>query len=267
MIDFFTQPFMVRGFAAAAVAGFTLPLLGVFLVPKKLSLLGDASSHVALASLMVAVFAGIPTGVFIYVFPVAAVYFMLVMMTRFKISGDQALVILLAMGATATSLAISFGARVSLSSVLFGSILLVELYDIAAGLGLALFVGLFTVRNFNQVVLFTVSDELAQTKGFSTNLFTLFAAVATGLSIVVGVKIAGVLLVTALLAIPYTASSLIATSLKKTILMSVAMGEASTVSGIFLSYFAGISPGAASVLIVLGLLAFSLVLHSMKIRI
>ncbi|MEM4187271.1 MAG: metal ABC transporter permease, partial [Candidatus Caldarchaeum sp.] len=66
MIDVFQQPFMARALAAGVIASFLLPLLGNFLIPKKLSLLGDASSHFVFASLAVSALVGLRSGVLSY---------------------------------------------------------------------------------------------------------------------------------------------------------------------------------------------------------
>ncbi len=254
MIEPFQQPFMLRAFAAAVLSGITLPLVGSFLVPKKLSLLGDASSHFTFAALAVAALAGLGFIMLPYVIPILAVYGILKTMRLLKLSGDQALAIYLTLGAATASVALSLGARINLNAVLFGSLLLVQPEDLLASLGVAAFVVGFTAARFGSAVLYVVNEELARLKGVNTGLYELLFAVFAGLSIAVGVKIAGVLLVTALLVIPPTASSAIATSMKKSLALAVAVGLSSLTAGTYASYYVGLAPGALTVIILLSLL-------------
>jgi zinc transport system permease protein len=254
MIEPFQQPFMLRAFAAAILSGITLPLIGSFLVPKKLSLLGDASSHFTFAALAVAALAGLGLFMLPYIIPVLAVYGILKTMRVLKLSGDQALAIFLTLGAATASVALSLGARINLNAVLFGSLLLVQPEDLLASLVVALFVAGFITARFGSAVLYVVNEELARVKGVPTGLYELFFAVFAGLSIALGVKIAGVLLVTSLLVIPPTASSAIATSMKKSLALAVAVGLSSLIAGTYASYYVGLAPGALTVAILLALL-------------
>lgn len=267
MIELIELPFIQRALLAAVIAGFLLSLIGSYIVPKKLSLIGDASSHVAFSAIGLTALMGLETGLLIYLVPATAIYVILVMINRFKISGDQALAILLALGAAMASLTISLGARISLHSVLFGSILLVSVEDVLAGTVLAAISAVFVSLNFGKTILYTLNEELARIRGVKVGLYQFFFAVTAGLSIVTGIKVAGVLLVTALVAIPTTAASLISNSFRKSIMIAVLFGIASTTTSIIVSYYLGITPGAAAVFVLMGILAASSLLWKLKVRI
>ncbi len=267
MIDLFQQPFMLRALAASLIAGFLLPLLGNFLVPKKLSLLGDASSHFIFASLAVSALMGVGSGLIAYPTAVLAVFGMLQMIKRLGMTGDKALAVFLSLGSATASLAITVGARINLNAVLFGSLLLVQLEDLLSGLAVAVSTSLFIFTRFRQVVMYTVNEELARVRGVPVNLYGMLLSVFTGLSIVSGVKIAGVLLVTALLVIPTVATSPISTSLRRAIVYSIIIGEASLFLGIVLSYYTETAPGTSSVFILLTIFALMLFLSSKGVKI
>ncbi|MEM4303362.1 MAG: metal ABC transporter permease [Candidatus Caldarchaeum sp.] len=267
MIDVFQQPFMARALAAGVIASFLLPLLGNFLIPKKLSLLGDASSHFVFASLAVSALVGLSSGVLSYPLAVIAVFGMLQMVKGLKMAGDQALAIFLALGGATASIAISSGARINLNAVLFGSVFLVELDDLLAGVAIASLTGFFIIKKFREIVIFTVNEELARVRGVPVKLYELLLAAVSGLSIVAGVKIAGILLVTALLVLPAVSISLVATSMKKAITLSIAIGESCMFAGIVSSYYTGMAPGASTVYILLAIFAMSGALMKMGIKI
>lgn len=267
MIELLQLPFIQRSLTAAAIAGFLLPLIGNYIVPKKLSLLGDSSSHVAFAAIGVTALLGLTTDAFVYFLPALAIYVTLQLTNRFKISGDQALAIILTIAAAVASLTISFGARVNLSAVLFGSLLFVTVEDVLASLTVAAVTASFVFVNFGKTILYTLNEELARIRGINVSLYQVFFAVVAGLSVVTGIKIAGVLLVTALIAVPTAAATLVSRSFRAALTTSIVLGMISTCSGVFLSYYTGITPGAASVLILVSILALAIVLRKLGLRI
>lgn len=258
---------MQRAFLAAAVAGFLLPFVGCFIVPKRLSLLGDSSSHFVLASVALGALFGVSGVLLAYVAVVLGVFAALRLVRGLGLSGDQVLAILLSLSAAVASLAISRGARISLSSVLFGSLLAVQVEDIVAGLVVAVSAALYVIRNFSGVLLYTVSEELARIRGVNVSLYEVLFSLVTGLAVAVSVRIVGVLLVTALIVVPVMAGSLLVSSMRKAILLSVILGEASLFSGVILSYLLDISPGAATVFVLMAGFSISLLLSKSGLRV
>lgn len=266
-MEAFQQPSMLRAFAAAAISGLLLPLLGNFLVPKKLSLLGDASSHFTFAALAIGALVGFVNIAIAYVMAVLAVLGILRLVRGLRLAGDQALAIFLSLGAAIAALAISVGARLNLSAILFGSVLVVQVEDLVGGLAVSIFTVVFTVARFGNVILYTVSDELARIRGVRVQLYEFLLALAAGLAIVSGVKIVGVLLITALLVIPAASTSLLASSLKRAIVASILIGELSLFLGVLSSFYLNIAPGALAVFILLSVFGASLVASRLGLRI
>lgn len=266
MWEVFLQPFMQRAFVAAAVAGFILPFIGCFVVPKRLSLLGDSSSHFVLAAVALGALFGL-SGVYVaYVSVVVGVFVALRLVRGLGLSGDQALAILLSLSAAVASLAISRGARVGLVSVLFGSLLAVGVEDVVAGFLVSVFAALFVFRNFGGVLLYTVSEELARVRGVNVGLYEVLFAVVTGLAVAVSVRVVGVLLVTALIVVPVMVGGLLVSSMRGAILVSVVLGEVALFVGVVLSYLLDVSPGAATVFVLLGALLVAFLLRRFGLR-
>jgi len=267
MIEVFQQAFMLRALAAAAIAGLALPLLGNFIVPKKLSLLGDSSSHFTFAALALGALLGFFNIILVYVMAVLAVLGTLKLVRSLRIAGDQALAVFLSIGAVTASIAISMGARLNLNAILFGSVLVVQLEDLVAGSAISLFTIAFAASRFGKMILYTVNEELARVMGVRVQFYEAMLAVMAGLAIVSGVKIAGVLLVTALLVLPTASTSLLATSMKKAILLSILLGEAALFTGVLSSFYLNIAPGASSVSILLVFFGFSLILSRLGLKV
>ncbi len=267
MLGVFSEPFMLMALAAAAVSGFLLPLVGGFIVPRRLSLLGDSSSHFAFAAIAVGALLGV-SGVFLaYVFVIVGVFVVLRLVRVLGVSGDQALAVVLAFGAALASLAISRGARVSLGSVLFGSLLAVDVVDLSAGALVAVSAAVFIARNFGSLLLYTLSDELARARGVDTRLYEFLLAVVAGLAVAVSVRVAGVLLVTAVMVVPVMAASLLSTSFRRFLGLAVLFGELGLFLGVLLSFPLNMAPGASSVFVLLGILGVSAALHRAGLRI
>jgi zinc transport system permease protein len=267
LLEVFSEPFVLRALAAAAVSGYLLPLVGGFIVPRRLSLLGDSSSHFAFAAIAVGALFGV-SGIFLaYVFVVVGIFVVLRLVRVLGVSGDQALAVVLAFGAALASLAISRGARISLGSVLFGSLLAVDELDLLAGALVTVLASVFVYRNFGGVLLYTLSDELARSRGVNTGLYEFLLAVVAGLAVAVSVRVAGVLLVTAVMVVPVMTASLLSTSFKKFLGLAVLFGELGLILGVLLSLTLEMAPGASSVFVLLGILGVSAALHRAGLRI
>jgi len=260
------EPFMQRALVAAAVAGFILPLTGCFIVPKRLSLLGDSSSHFVLASLALGSLLGLEGGYASYIAAVLGVFAALRLVRALGLGGDQALAILLSLSAAVASIAISRGGRVSLGPALFGSLLAVDPRDVAVGAIAALLTGLFILRNFGSALLYTLNEELARIRGVDVARYELLFAALTGLGVAVSVSLVGVLLVTALIVVPAVGSALLASSMRRAIALSILLGELSLTSGVLASYYLDVSPGAATVLFLLASLALAASLSRLGYR-
>jgi zinc transport system permease protein len=248
-------PFVQRAYVAALLVGSLLPTIGSFVVPKRLSLLGDTSAHIAFGAAAFASLIGIAfTDTLAVPMTALATVSMLRLVRGFGVSGDVALTVFLTAGAALASASISLGSRVNLQAVLFGSILLVGQEDLLVmAIITAVVIGIVAFR-FGDLILFTLNEELARLKGVRTELLETLFAVVVAVSITESMKLMGVLMVTSLLVLPVVAASSVCTSLKRSIATSVAIAELSTFSSVSLSYAVGLPPSSLTVLTLLALL-------------
>jgi zinc transport system permease protein len=248
-------PFVQRAYVAALLVGSLLPTIGSFVVPKRLSLLGDTSAHIAFGAAAFASLIGIAfTDALAVPMTALATVLMLRLIRGFGVSGDVALTVFLTAGAALASASISLGSRVNLQAVLFGSILLVGPEDLLVmAVITAVVIGIVAFR-FGDLMLFTLNEELARLKGIRTELLETLFAVVVAVSITESMKLMGVLMVTSLLVLPVVAASSVCTSLKRSIATSVAIAELSTISSVSLSYAVGLPPSSLTVLTLLALL-------------
>jgi zinc transport system permease protein len=242
---------MQLALVGGVVVGLAAPLIGTFLVQKRLSLLGDGLGHVA--------FAGVAAGLLFGVWPiwpalVAAVGAAVAiewLRSRGRASGDLALAVFfysgIAAGVVLTGLAGAFNA--SMLQYLFGSILTVTPTDALTisllGAGIAVVIGL-TWRALLAVVL---DEQAARVSGLPVDGLNLALAAVTAVTVVVGMRVVGVLLVAALMVLPVGAAHRVARSFRATLLVAGAVGAGCAVVGLAIARAANLAPGGTIVLV------------------
>ena len=247
----FDLRFMQLALAAGLVVGVAAPLIGSFMVQKRLSLLGDGIGHIA--------FAGVALGLLLEVWPVwsaLAVSIVAALAIEWlrrsgRVSGDLALAVFfyggIAAGVVLAGAAGSLDA--SLLSFLFGQILTVTPAEVLviAGLGVAIIAGVaFAGRALFAVV---VDEESARAAGLPVDALNAFLAVMIAVTVVIAMRAVGVLLVAALMVLPVGTAQAVARSFKASLALSAAIGAGCVVLGLSASRAWGLEPGGMIVLI------------------
>ena len=243
--------FMRLAFAAGAVVGVLAPAVGFFLVQRRQSLIGDGIGHVA--------FAGVALGILLDVSPLLTALAAAVgggiaielLRSRAGAAGDQALALVfysgLALGVVFVS---SAGALdVNLFQYLFGSILTVTRGDLAV-IGTLGAVGLATIAVLYRPLAAAVLDEEgARVAGVPIGALNVTVAALAAVTVALSMRVVGILLVAALMVLPVSAASRIAWSMRSTLLLAMAIGLASALAGLTVSYYADLPSGGTIVLV------------------
>ncbi len=252
--------FMVRALIGGALIGLMAPAIGMFLVLRRLSLIADSLSHVALT--------GVAIGLLTNTFPplaalgattIAAITIEYVRVRR-MMPGDAALAVVLysALALAVVLISLADGFNVDLFGYLFGSLLTVDSTDIWLLTALVVvvlsFVGLF----YSELSQSSFDSDLARTSGVRVFTINLALAVLTGATITLSMRVVGVLLVGALIVIPVMVSLRLATGLRIAIAVSMAVGVTSAIAGLTISYYANIAAGGSVVLTTVGLLILTI---------
>lgn len=266
VLDIFSSPLMQRALIAALVVGLSAPVIGTYLVQRKLSLLGDGIGHVALTGVAAGWLVGgaigltpqdslaIPGAV---VAAIAGALIIDVVRERGKASGDMALALLFYGGIAGGVLLIGLagGTTANLMAYLFGSIATVAPSDVVTisilgVLVIAVGVGL-------RPALFAVShdEEMARTLGLPVRVLNVVIAVIAALTVTVAMRVVGLLLVSAIMIVPVAIAQLVARSFTSTMRIAMGIGVLVTVSGLIITYFHALSPGAVIVCLAIGLYA------------
>lgn len=247
----FEREYMQLALAGGLVVGATAPLIGAFLVQRRMSLMGDGIGHVA--------FAGVAAGLLLGTWPVwtalaASVLGALGMEAlrrRGRASGDLALALLfysgIAAGVVLTGLAGSFDA--TLFSYLFGSILTMDTGElitiVAIGVGIAAAIGVGRRALFAVVV----DEEWALVAGLPTGALNGALAILAAVVVVAAMRIVGLLLVAALMVLPVASGQLLSRSFRGTLGWSTGIGVGSVVAGLAAARAWGLAPGGTIVLV------------------
>jgi zinc transport system permease protein len=243
--------FMRLAFAAGAIVGLLAPAVGFFLVQRQMSLIGDGIGHAA--------FAGVAAGYLLDVSPVATALVTAVLAatgvewlrSRRGSAGDQALALVFYTGiATGVVLISAAGALdANLFAFLFGSILTVTRTDVATIASLGVCGLAFVAVLYRGLVAVSLDAEGARVSGLPVARLNVALAALAGVTVAVSMRIVGILLIAALMVLPVIAAARLAHSIRSTIVLAMAIGLASVVFGLTLSYYADLAPGGAIVLI------------------
>lgn len=258
MIDLLQYDFMQRAFAAALLVGLIAPIIGTFLVQRRLALLGDGIGHVALTGVALGLLTG--TSPILTALLVSAMGAILieVVRARARTSGDIALALLFYGGIAGGVLLIGIApgqGNATLTSYLFGSVSSVGQQDVYIISGLALAV-LAVVGYFGRELFVLCQDEdVARAHGLPVRLLSVIIAVTAALTVVIAMRVVGVLLVSALMVVPVAAAQQLSRSFRATMAVAVAIGMLSAVGGLAGAYYTGlafgtdVAPGGAIVLL------------------
>ncbi len=249
-INMFYYPFMQRALLAGILLAGLFSYLGVFVVMRRMAFFSDGVAHASLA--------GVAAGVLLSLNPlatalVASVFFALMMFwleKKTNISSDAAVGLIFTFGMALGVLLISLkrGYQPELIGFLFGNILMIRSLDLwLIGIASVLISSLLFIFR-REITLMSLDREMAYLSGVRTNLLQLAMYIVLAISVVLGIKILGIVLVSALLIIPVSISKLISRSFRKLVIRSILCAEAIMITGIFLSYWFDLPTGAAIVL-------------------
>ncbi len=243
-------PFMMRAMIVGPMIALCLSLLGVSLVLKRYSMIGDGLSHVAFGAIAVgAALNTAPLAVGIPVVMLSSV-FLLKISEHSKLNGDSAVALIstgaLAIGVTAISM--SKGMNIDVWNYLFGSVLSLKPFDVYIALGLSLVTVLSYVLFYNKIFATTFDENFAMAIGANTKFYNLLIAILTSLVIVLGMRMVGSLLISSLVVFPAMSAMRVVKRFLSVVLVSGTIAVLCTLTGLIVSYFAETPSGASIVL-------------------
>lgn len=247
--DIFSYSFLLRALVAGLLVSLTSSLVGVSLVLKRFSMIGDGLSHVGFGALGVAALLSLsPMALTIPV--VIACSFILLHMSNNGSSGDSKIALIsssaLAIGVIAISIA---GVNTDLNSFLFGSILAVSKSDAWISIVLSVFTLGTYIIFYNQIYITTFDPAFSKATGIRMERYTFLLSLFTALTIVIGMRILGSLLVSSLIIFPAMSSMKLFKTYKRVTVFSAIEAEIAFFLGFLLSYILSWPTGASIVVV------------------
>ena len=265
LIEIFQYPFMQNALIAGLLVALLSGLLGVFIVQRRLSFLGDGLAHVSFGGLALAWFIGIEQALwsaFAYTLVVSLTIVWLRKNT--KLSSDTIIGVLFAVSVALGIFLIHISEKelqTDLMQVLFGSILAVGREELYILLGVAFIAVAFFIFNWSSLAYATFDEELAQSDGIRVGVLEYLLFAIGSLVIVAGVIFVGVILTAANLVIPAASARLLSPSLFIMTILSVLIAVFSVSGGLIASFFLDVPSGSTIILVQAGVF-FSFLLMS-----
>lgn len=251
LIEMFSYPFMVRAILVGTMVSLCSALLGVSLVLKRYSMIGDGLSHVGFGALAIAAAANAaPLTVAIPVVVLAAVLLLRISGSS-KIKGDAAIALIstsaLAVGVMVISM--TTGMNTDVYNYMFGSILAMSSGDVRMSVLLSAAVLILYILFYHKIFAITFDETFALATGVKANLYNTLIAVLTAVTIVLGMRMMGALLISSLIIFPALTSMRVCRTFKSVVINSAVIAVVCLFIGITVSYVWA-TPAGASVVIV-----------------
>jgi zinc transport system permease protein len=251
MIELLQYEFMRNAIAAGLLASLACGIIGVYVVVKRIVFISGGIAHASFGGIGLGYFLGVNPILGVLPFSILSAITMGLVSKRSRVAEDTAIGILWSLGMALGILFISRtpGYAPDLMTYLFGNILTVPLSDIYLMLMLDAFIVLTVVSLYKEFLALCFDEEFSNVAGIPVELLYLLLLCLIAMTVVIMIRVVGLILVIALLTIPAALSGQFTNDLKKMMYLSIASGSIFTVSGLFLSYYMDVPSGATIILV------------------
>lgn len=255
--------------------GFIAPLIGAFIVVRRLSLIADALSHVTLGGISFGMFLLTIIPVFSVINPMwfgilfAVIGALLIEKLRTSFSNYQEIAIPIIMSAgialSAIFISLADGFNQEIVGLLFGSISAVNISDLTTIIIITIIVLIFIVLFYKELFILSFDEEYSKVIGIPKWIQFLFIVIVA-MVISASMRVVGILLVSALITLPIAISMRITKGFKQLIALSVILGELSVILGLIIALYMNISPGGVIVVLLVLMLILTMIIQKLKIK-
>lgn len=255
--------------------GFIAPLIGAFIVVRRLSLIADALSHVTLGGISFGMFLLTIIPVFSVINPMwfgilfAVIGALLIEKLRTSFSNYQEIAIPIIMSAgialSAIFISLADGFNQEIVGLLFGSISAVNISDLTTIIIITIIVLIFIVLFYKELFILSFDEEYSKVIGIPKWIQFLFIVIVA-MVISASMRVVGILLVSALITLPIAISMRITKGFKQLIALSVILGELSVILGLIIAFYMNISPGGVIVVLLVLMLILKMIIQKLKIK-
>ncbi|MBF0813984.1 MULTISPECIES: metal ABC transporter permease [Staphylococcus] len=267
--------FMRYSLISGLLIGLIAPLIGAFIVVRRLSLIADALSHVTLGGISFGMFVVtiIPTVAFInpmwfgILFAVIGALLIEKLRTSYSNYQEIAIPIIMSAGIALSAIFISLadGFNQEIVGLLFGSISAVTLSDLFTIIVIVIVVLIFIFSFYKELFILSFDEEYSKVIGIPKWIQFIFIIIVA-MVISASMRVVGILLVSALITLPVAISMRLTKGFKQLIILSVVIGEISVIGGLVLAFYMNISPGGVIVVLLVLILAITMMYQKFRIR-
>ncbi|MEJ7518503.1 metal ABC transporter permease [Staphylococcus saprophyticus] len=267
--------FMRYSLISGILIGFIAPLIGAFIVVRRLSLIADALSHVTLGGISFGMFIITVIPAFVFINPMwfgilfAIIGALLIENLRTSYSNYQEIAIPIIMSAgialSAIFISLADGFSQEIVGLLFGSISAVTLSDLSTIIVIVVIVLIFIFSFYKELFILSFDEEYSKVIGIPKWIQFLFIIIVA-MVISASMRVVGILLVSALITLPVAVSMRITKGFKQLIILSVIIGEFSVIAGLVLAFYMNISPGGVIVVLLVLILAITMMYQRLKVK-
>lgn len=251
-MDLLDYAFMQRALLAALLVGLTAPTVGIYLVQRRLALIGDGLGHMALTGVAIGVLFGTAPVLTALIAAVTGAALVEMIRARGRASADVALAVMFYGGIAGGVVLISLsdgGSATNLTTFLFGSITTTTVLDLGVFAGLSIAVLVIAVGLAPRLFAVSNDEEYARASGMNVLGLNMLLAVLTAATVVISMRVVGLLLISALMIVPNAVAQLTASSFRTSMATSVVVGVLVSVGGTALSFYTNTPSGGTIVLL------------------
>ena len=249
MLDIFQYAFMQRAFVVGILLAIIIPLIGVIVVLKRLSMIGDALSHTSLAGVALGMILGIHPIVGAVVVCIVAAFSIEAIRKALPRYAEISISIIMSVGIGLASILSGFVEdSAAFNSFLFGSIIAITDTEVILAAIVTVIVVVTFILLYKELMFIIFDEQGAILAGVPVRKINFVITLLTAITVSVAARSVGALIVSSLMVIPVTCAMQVANSYKKTVIYSVLFALLFTIVGLFLSYYLNLKPGGTIVL-------------------
>lgn len=255
----FSYTFMVYAFIVSVFIAILCPLIGIFLVLRKYSFIGDTLSHASLAGVAISLLLGTQALIGAFVFTCICGILIEALRNRFKAHTDLVLSVILTLSVgIAITIISSDYARGNAEAFLFGSVLTVSKSDIITVAILSMIGIIVFATKYHELLYIIVDEDLAKVAGVKTKLINYMFSFLVSITVAVSIKIVGMMVLGSLLTMPVAAALQFRRGFKRTLLLSICFSLIEVIGGLVFSYYFNFAPGGIIALFSVAVLLLSI---------
>ncbi|MBP5091061.1 MAG: metal ABC transporter permease [Bacilli bacterium] len=252
--------FMRIAFVVGILLAISIPLVGSTAVFKRLSSSGDALAHSSLAGVAIGLAAGLNPLLISVIACVVAFLIIEIIRKRFSKYSELGVAVVLSLSVGLAGILMNYTKTGNIESYLFGSILLVNSFELYLAIGMTVLVVLFYLLFHSQIFAYIYNESEAKVQGVKVGIVNSVQSLLLSLVIAISAKTIGSLVVSSLIAIPVAAALQLKLGYKWTLLCSIGVSLISVIAGITIAYYADFTPGATIALVAVACL-FALIIY------